>query len=120
MARAKALSPLQPLGRTLGACAGELAALADRCEALQAGLAPALQTGAAIEEAQTLDLLTQSLAAVADYLNELSAGLPAEWQVDAAAAASLVPLTDLARRLTGGPPASIADSGELDLFGVSQ
>jgi hypothetical protein len=57
---------LQPLSRTLGACASELAALADRCEALQAGLAPALQSGAAIEEAQTLDLLTQSLAAVAD------------------------------------------------------
>lgn len=108
----------QPLSRTLGACAGELAALADRCEALQAGLAPALQSGAAIEEAQTLDLLTQSLSAVADYLNALSAGLPGDWIVDAGAAATLVPLTELARRLIGGALHAPPESGELDLFGA--
>jgi len=110
---------VQPLSRTLGACAGELASLADRCEALQAGLAPALQTGAAIEEAQTLDLLTQSLAAIADYLNELSAGIAPDWTVDAQSAVALVPLTELARRLTGGALTIPADPGELDLFGVS-
>lgn len=109
---------LQPLSRTLGACAGELAALADRCEALQAGLAPALQSGAAIEEAQTLDLLTQSLAAVADYLNLLAAGLPPEWGVDPAPAAAIVPLTELARRLAGGSCRTPPESGELDLFGA--
>ena len=110
--------PLQPLSRTLGACAGELAALADRCEALQAGLAPALQTGAAIEEAQTLDLLTQSLAAVADYLNVLAAGLPPEWVVDASPAAAIVPLTELAWRLVGGAFHAPPETGELDLFGA--
>jgi hypothetical protein len=109
---------LQPLSRTLGACAGELAALADRCEALQAGLAPALQSGAAIEEAQTLDLLTQSLAAVADYLHAISADLPADWVVDAAPAAAIVPLTELARRLAGGSLQTPAEPGELDLFGA--
>lgn len=109
---------LQPLSRTLGACASELAALADRCEALQAGLAPALQSGAAIEEAQTLDVLTQSLAAVADYLHAVSAILPADWQVDAAPAAAIVPLTELARRLLGGPLQAPPEAGELDLFGA--
>jgi hypothetical protein len=109
---------LQPLSRTLGACASELAALADRCEALQAGLAPALQSGAAIEEAQTLDLLTQSVAAVADYLHALSTTLPADWQVDAGPAASIVPLTELARRLAGGPLQAPPEAGELDLFGA--
>lgn len=109
---------LQPLSRTIGACAGELAALADRCEALQAGLAPALQSGAVIEEAQTLDLLTQSLAAVADYLHALSANLPAEWLVDAAPAAAIIPLTELAWRLAGGPMHSPPETGELDLFGA--
>jgi hypothetical protein len=109
---------LQPLSRTIGACAGELAALADRCEALQAGLAPALQSGAAIEEAQTLDLLTQSLAAVADYLHALSSALPAEWVVDAAPAAAIVPLAELARRLTGAGLHAPPESGELDLFGA--
>jgi hypothetical protein len=109
---------LQPLSRTLSACAGELAALADRCETLQAGLAPALQSGAAIEEAQTLDLLTQTLGAVADYLHALSAGLPADWAVDARRAAALVPLTELAWRLLGGPHHPPPESGELDLFGA--
>jgi hypothetical protein len=110
--------PHQPLSRTLGACAGELAALADRCEALQAGLAPALQSGAAIEEAQTLDLLTQTLAAVSDYLGALAVTLPPDWTVDAAQAASIVPLTELARRLVGGVCLKPPESGELDLFGA--
>jgi len=110
---------LQPLSRTLGACAGELAALADRCEALQAGLAPALQTGAAIEEAQTLDLLTQSLAAVADYLHALAQILPGDWQVNPQGAAQIVPLTELAWRLVGGPAHPPPETGELDFFGAS-
>ena len=110
---------LQPLSRTLGACAGELAALADRCESLQAGLAPALQSGAAIEEAQTLDILTQSLAAVADYLHALSADLPVDWVVDASPAAAAVRLSELAKRLAGGAPPAAAEAGELDLFGAS-
>ena len=109
---------IQPLSRTLGACAGELAVLADLCEALQAGLAPALQSGAAIEEGQTLDLLTQTLAAIADYLNVLAVALPSDWKIDAAAAATIVPLTDLARRLTGGACRPPAEPGELDLFGA--
>ncbi|CAN7144003.1 hypothetical protein LJR219_000007 [Phenylobacterium sp. LjRoot219] len=110
---------LQPLSRTLGACAGELAALADRCETLQAGLAPALQSGAAIEEAQTLDLLTQSLAAVADYLHALSETLPGDWRVDPNGPARAVPLAELAWRLVGGPMPSPPESGELDFFGAS-
>jgi len=109
---------LQPLSRTLGACAGELAALADRCEALQAGLAPALQSGAAIEEAQTLDILTQSLAAVADYLHALATDLPKDWIVDAAPAVAVVRLNELAKRLAGGSMLPPAQSGELDLFGA--
>ena len=112
------MSAPQPLSRTLSACAGELAALADRCETLQAGLAPALQGGAAIEEAQTLDLLTQTLAAVADYLHAISAGLPAEWTVDARPAAAVVPLAELSWRLLGGAYHVPPESGELDLFGA--
>lgn len=110
--------PLQPLSRTLSACAGELAALADRCETLQAGLAPALQSGAAIEEAQTLDLLTQTLASVADYLHVLSAGLPPDWQVDVKPAAAVVPLSELAWRLLGGAYHAPPETGELDFFGA--
>jgi hypothetical protein len=85
---------------------------------LQAGLAPALQSGAAIEEAQTLDLLTQTLVAVADYLHAVSADLPSEWTVDVRPAVAVVPLTELAWRLLGGPFHTPPESGELDLFGV--
>ena len=108
----------QPLSRTLGACAGELAALADRCEALQAGLAPALQSGAAIEEAQTLDILTQSLAAVADYLHVLAADLPKDWIVDPGPAVAAVQLSELAKRLAGGGQLPAPESGEVDMFGA--
>lgn len=112
------MSKAQPMSRALGACAGELATLADRCEALQAGLAPALQTGAAIEEAQTLDLLTQSLAAVADYLHALSALAPVDWRLDTGPAIAVVPLTELAWRLRGGALHPPPETGELDFFGA--
>jgi hypothetical protein len=108
----------QPLSGALGACADELAALASRCEALQSELAPALQGGAAIEEAQSLDLLTQSLSAVSLYLAALSTALPQDWTVDPRPAAALVPLAELARRLTGGAFPPPAASGDLDLFGA--
>ncbi len=108
----------QPLSQALPACAGGLAAWAGRCEAAQAGLAPALQNGAAIEEAQALDLMTQSLAAVADYLSALAAGLPADWRIDATPAAAIVPLAELARRLAGDGRDRPPEAGELDLFGA--
>lgn len=106
-----------PLSRTLGACARELSALAARCEELQTGLAPALRSGAAIEEAQALDLLTQSLAAVAGYLGEVSAELPAELTIDPRDAAAKVPLAEMARRLVGMRPHAAPESGELEMFG---
>jgi hypothetical protein len=110
----------QPLSQTLQACAQELAAWADRCETLQAGLSPVLQNKAAIEEAQILDLMTQSLGAMADYLKALAAGLPADWRVDAAPAAAILPLAELARRLSGGAGDRPSEAGDLDLFGGRQ
>src|SRR6185369_10020379 len=106
------------MSRALGACAGELAALADLCEALQAGLAPALQSGAAIEEAQALDILTQSLSAVADYLHALADGVPKYWTLDCRPAAATVQLADLARRLAGGALLPAQESGEVEMFGT--
>jgi hypothetical protein len=105
------------LTRALTACADELAALSGRCGRLQGALAPGLAGAAAIEEAQGLDLVTQSLEALATYLETLARGLPADWTVDAQAAAADLPLAELARRLLGQAPEA-ADSGELDLFGA--
>jgi hypothetical protein len=102
--------------RALAACAGELADLAGRCGRLQATLAPGLAAPAAIEDAQGLDLVTQSLEALAAYLETLARGLPAGWTVDAEAAAAGLPLAGLARRLLGQAPEAAADNGELDLF----
>lgn len=106
-----------PLSETLGACADELAALAALCEQLQTDLSPALQTLAAVEDAQALDLLTQSLGSIADYLIELSSSLPSEWVIDPRDAASRVSLSEMARRLAGAQGHAPPDSGELELFG---
>lgn len=106
-----------PLSQTLGACADELAALAALCEQLQTDLSPALQQLSAVEDAQALDLLTQSLGSIADYLIELSSVLPGDWRIDSRDAAARIPLAEMARRLAGGPASAPQESGELELFG---
>ncbi len=115
---AKPTRPL-PLARTLGACADELAALAALCEQLQTDLSPALQNMDAVEDAQALDLLTQSLGSIADYLIELSSQIPAKWVIDPRSAMSRVSLSEMARRLAGAQGHAPPESGELELFGGS-
>jgi hypothetical protein len=105
------------LSRTLGACADELAALAALSQQLQTDLSPALQTLSAVEDAQALDLLTQSLGAIADYLIDLAAGLPPDWLIDPRDAVARVSLAEMARRLAGAHASDGQDSGELELFG---
>jgi len=117
MPRVAKLPKALPLARTLGACADELAALAALCEQLQTDLSPALQTLDAVEDAQALDLLTQSLGSIADYLIELSSSLPADWVIDPRSAAARVSLAEMARRLAGAQAHAPSESGELELFG---
>ncbi|WP_374469877.1 hypothetical protein [Phenylobacterium sp.] len=105
----------QPLEAVLTACAAELEELSGRCEALQAALSRALSQGAA--DAQALDLITQRTAGLADFLENVAGALPADWRVDADAAARKLTLGDLAAALTGRARTA-ADPGELDFFGT--
>ena len=75
----------------------------------------------ALNEAQTLDVLTQHLAALATFTRNLSS--QAGEQYDLSAAVAGVTLGDLAGRLARGAEAALpeaarphADAGDLDLF----
>jgi hypothetical protein len=108
---------LAPLGDVLEAASSQMEELAARCCRLQDALGPFLVHGVPLE-AQTLDLITQRLAAMALFFGELSTRMPPEIKVNAAAAASPVPLSDLATLLSLEPLLpSQASAGELDLFG---
>jgi hypothetical protein len=116
-----------PLTETLTALAteiGELARLSDRLQFLIS--AALVADGAAnadhLREFQAIDLLVQRLHGVTNFVESLSALMPAGWRIDAAAAASRVSLTDLARRLSGQSPAPLDssssddDDGDFELF----
>lgn len=108
---------LAPLGEVLEAASGQIEDLAALCCRLQDALGPFLVHGVPTE-AQTLDLITQRLAALSLFLGELAVRLPPDLKVNAAAAASPVPLSDLATLLALEPLLpSQASAGELDLFG---
>ena len=105
------------VAQAMEACASELSALARRCEELQHHLAPALEGTVPMEEAQALDLMTQTLAALGHYLSALADDVPADAMVDPRAAAAGVTLSDLAHRLIGTEPAGAGASGDFEMFG---
>jgi hypothetical protein len=110
-----ACAPFQaPVSQLLDACAAELADLASRCEVLQSTLSPGL-SHAAIDDAQALDLVTQSLAALSQFLGSIAAGLPEGWTVDPTASAASLPLASLGDRLIARE-SIVETSGELCLF----
>ena len=92
-------------------------------QATLSGFAPVPgQQDRAIEALQALDLLTQRLGGVAAFLDALTPTLPTRWTCNAAAAARVVTLSDLAHRL-GRPQdecrhAEKEDAGALELFGT--
>ncbi|MDB5452919.1 MAG: hypothetical protein JWO33_1497 [Caulobacteraceae bacterium] len=110
---AHASSPL-PMSQLLAACARELTDLTQTCEALQDALSSGFGQ-AAIQDAQALDLVTQSLAALSQYLGAIGAAAPPDWILDATAVAQALPLAGLGARLIGAQPPSEAE-GELFLF----
>jgi hypothetical protein len=111
--------PATTVASALETCAQELSELSGVCQRLQAHLSPLLLRGADVEEAQALDVVTQSLGALADYLSALALDVPAEVQVDPQAAAAGLTLSALAARLTGAQASDDETSGDLDLFGAS-
>lgn len=116
--------PAPALGDVLRAAGEELAALGRLASDLQAVVGPSgpgsEQGGAALYRLQALDPLTQALHGMSDFLLALAPSVPAHLPCDAARAAEVITLSDLACRL-GRPlrdpsPASAGAPGELELF----
>jgi hypothetical protein len=108
-------SPIQaPMSQVLGACAVELADLAARCEGLQGALSAALLR-ANVQDAQALDLVTQSLAALSQYLDAMAVEVPDSWTLDPTPLAAALPLASLGDRLVASKTTTEA-AGELCLF----
>lgn len=103
-----------PMSQVLGACAAELADLARLCEELQGALTPGFSS-ANIQDAQALDLVTQSLAALSQYLGSMAAEAPGSWALDPTALAAALPLASLGDRLVAAKTTAEA-AGELCLF----
>jgi hypothetical protein len=121
-------TPLTPVVETLSAVAGEVRALAQLGDRLQALISVALVADSMthvdhVREFQAIDLLAQRLHGVSSFIDALADGAPTEWTLDAAAAAAHITLSDLAKRLGGSAKASVtpaadpADMGDLELFG---
>jgi len=118
----------RPLSTTLSAVALEINDLAHLSDRLQTLISGALAADSSanpehLREFQAIDLLVQRLHGVGIFMNALAGSIPEDWRVAAAAAASNVPLGDLARRLgsdeslDSANPVHHAPSGDLDLFG---
>ena len=103
-----------PMSKVLEACAVELADLARLCETLQGALSSGLSQ-ANVEDAQALDLLTQSLAALSQYLGSMAAEAPSAWALDPTALAAALPLASLGGRLVAAKVTAEA-AGDLCLF----
>ncbi len=111
--------------RTVAAEVSHLADMSDRLQALisSALLADTTTNAGHLKEFQAIDLLVQRLHGVAIFISALAETTHPDWRVDAAAAAANIPLSDLARRLSGAAPTERAredeplSDGDLELFG---
>ena len=117
-----------PVVDALVAVGREIAALAEVSDRLQGLISAALVADGSrnadhMREFQAIDLLVQRLQGVSIFVEAMASQASPEWRMDAVGAAAKVPLSDLARRLTGdieGPCVLRSepgvDDGELDLF----
>ena len=117
----------EPIGHGLAAIGYEIASLAETGDRLQSMIGAALAADVArnadhMREFQAIDLLVQRLQGVSVFVDALTRQASPYWRVDLAEAAAGVPLSDLARRLTGQetlPPlgeAPRSDEGDFELF----
>jgi hypothetical protein len=105
-----------PVAQTLRAVALEVKDLALLTDRLQTLIGVALVFDGSthadhMREFQAIDLLVQRLQGVAIFMQSLSDLVPLGWRLSVGEAAARVPLTDLARRLSGLPdPPSHTDA----------
>jgi hypothetical protein len=109
-----------PLRSLLVATAVEIDALSDAGRRLQPLIAWAVEAGSSertIEDAQGIDHLLQHLCALSGFIMHLASATPSDVHVDLEGAAARLNLSDLKRRLLGGPSAPASEpAGDLELF----
>lgn len=101
---------------TLGTEFRDLGVLAESLQDLPSRLGGSGCDSATIVAAQGLDVLAQRLHGLAAFSIALAATVPAEWRLDTTAAASLVTLSDLQRRLTSSALEPSLQPDEADGF----
>src|SRR5262245_60513056 len=103
----------------MGQDLGELAGAVHRIQSLVSLLIreDAFQDGLNVHEMQSLDLIAQKIECLADFLACLSHDVPSFWRIDTREAAQLLPLAELAARLTftDDAPAAIS-AGDFEAF----
>jgi hypothetical protein len=104
-AASSALFDSAPLPLVLKQISIELESLADAVHVVEEAVstmsnATTESSKSAVLSLQKIDLVTQSLRAIASFSFRLSQSVPEGWQVDAPAAAEIITISDLAKRLS--------------------
>jgi hypothetical protein len=99
----------------------DVAYLIERIEPqlLELGGASVLEQPESLKVMQGIDLAVQKTRGIAEFIDTISGGVPAGWMVDVATALSLVKLSEMKKKLSGGaiysqPLAKAA--GDFDFF----
>jgi hypothetical protein len=117
---------LRPMPDILGTLRAEIADVAVSADRLQTSMSAVLSTAAAqdpawLEDSQLLDLLVQRLHGLSKFVGALAASASRHWLADAAQAARVVTLSELAGSLAMpefcASTHCSAPAGEFELFG---
>ena len=82
----------------------DVAYLIERIEPqlLELGGASVLEQPESLKVMQGIDLAVQKTRGIAEFIDTISGGVPAGWMVDVATALSLVKLSEMKKKLSGG------------------
>ena len=101
----------------------DVAYLIERIEPqlLELGGASVLEQPESLKVMQGIDLAVQKTRGIAEFIDTISGGVPAGWMVDVATALSLVKLSEMKKKLSGGASHGHAQplakaAGDFDFF----
>ena len=95
----------------------DVAYLIERIEPqlLELGGASVLDQPESLKVMQGIDLAVQKTRGIAEFIDTISGGVPAGWMVDVATALSLVKLSEMKKKLSGGAIYTHS-AGDFDFF----
>jgi hypothetical protein len=101
----------------------DVAYLIERIEPqlIELGGAHVLEQPESLKVMQGIDLAVQKTRGIAEFIDTISGGVPAGWMVDVATALSLVKLSEMKKKLSGGAIYAHAQplakaAGDFDFF----